>query len=446
MSRPSVFCLTHEDGSVLLPSLQTTILAKYSRSPDRAKDILKSVSEEEADKFNEKWVINYAHSSVAELATVPICFEGVSIIASKFIEQWPRAGYSEKSTRYQKFSGDSFVTPPGAPSTMKAHAAKYYAAYDSLYPKVLKRCAELMGLDPNDPSVLSKPKVKARAFDNVRYLLPAGTGTNVAAVMNLRDARYLVSAARGHRNTEFKELGELAHEAVSSLCPSLMKEAYPDEFEPKIVSIGPRFGELGTETILGPSPGVVLRDITNNGFEKVKDFVQTRYGMSWDTFSKHMDIRGNKQVPSAFKSVRIEFDVVMDYGAYRDLQRHRRMEQYSEPLTPYIGYVVPDDITGTDMEGEYRQAMELIKLYDDETVVNDSDLLQYVIPLGYLHRSTFSMDLRELYYIVELRTKPQGHISYRRIAYDMYKLAESKIPELMKWCRAIEPDAIGEHN
>jgi thymidylate synthase ThyX len=194
--KTEVFCLTGPDGRLLPPAVQATVLAKYSRSPLSAREIVSQLTPEDADKFQEKWVIDFGHSSVAELAMVPICFEGVSIVASKFLESFQRPGYSEKSTRYQVFSRDSFITPPGAPATMKKFAARFYDAYDSLYPKVLKRVSEITDKSPEDRMV------KARTFDNVRYLLPAGTGTNLAWVGFARDARYMVSAARGHRNPE----------------------------------------------------------------------------------------------------------------------------------------------------------------------------------------------------------------------------------------------------
>ena len=135
----------------------------------------------------------------------------------------------------------------------------------------------------------------------------------------------------------------------------------------------------------------------------------------------------------------------MDYGAFRDLQRHRRCEQYVEKLTTEYGYVIPDDIKNSEIETEYCEAMDRVASYADESVIYDSDLIQYIIPLGYLHRSRFQMDLKELYYIIELRTKSQGHISYRRIAYEMFELAKTKWPELMQWCRAVKPDEIGAH-
>lgn len=442
-----VFCLTDGDGRLLPPAVQSTVLAKYSRSPEPAREILKGLTEEEADKFQSKWVISYNHSSVAELSSIPVCYEGVSIIASKFLESYPRMGYSEKSTRYQKFSRDSFVTPPGAPASMKQFAARFYDAYDRLYPRVLRRVAELMGKDPGDPKSLEDRTVKARAFDNVRYLLPAGTGTNLAAVGNLRDFRYLIQSARGHNNPEFRALGEATFSAVSAICPALVQKADPDEFEPQVKSLGslprsfdPRRPDWYVEVHrphLLPDPKLVQKS-----FESV---VADRYGMSWSALCKHMESRGRRQVPKLFRTVKLSFDVMMDYGAYRDLQRHRRCDQYAEPLTPSYGYLVPDDIAGTDMEPEYRRVMEEVSLYEDDAS-DDPDLSQYIVPLGYLHRTVFDVDLQELYYIGELRTQPQGHISYRRVAYEMVKKARDLYPELMQWCGAINPTNIGIHS
>ncbi len=442
--RTEVFCLTGPEGRILPPSVQATVLAKYSRSPLSARDLLKQLTEEEADKFQSKWVVGFGHSSVSELASIPVCFEGVSIVASKMIESWQRGGYSEKSTRYQVFSKDSFVTPPGAPDTMKKFASRFYEAYERLNVKVVRRVAELVGDNPDNP----KRTTTARAFDNVRYLLPAGTGTNVAAVLNLRDVRDMISVMRGHANPEFAKLGDAVHDAAIELAPALIKHTDPNSFELPIKSLGFVQG-IGTGN-LEPSVKVhrphLMPDpkLEQASFESL---VADVHGMSWSTFCKHMETRpAYSEVPKVFKSIKVSFEIMMDYGAYRDLQRHRRCEQIAEPLHTNYGYVVPDDILGSDLELEYRAAMDSINSYGDENVLHDVELMQYMVPLGYLHRSMFQMDLRELYYIVELRTKPQGHISYRRIAYQMYELVKERWPQLLQWCRAVKPEGIGEHH
>ena len=437
-----IFCLTGPDGKLLPPAVQATVLAKYSRSPLSAREIVSGLSSEDADKFQEKWVVGFGHSSVAELASVPICFENVSIIASKFLESFQRPGYSEKSTRYQSFSGDSFVTPPGSPRTMKEYASRLYAAYDSLLPRVAVAIATKTGKSPDDRVV------KARAFDNVRYLLPAGTGTNLAWVGNARDVRYMISSALGSTNPEIQAIGSAARAAVKEFCPVFVKDAEADAFEPRISSLGSVSGKFDPR-----SPDWYV-DIHKKhlmpGSDKVRASFESSladmYGMSWTAFAKHMESRGKRAVPKIFRTVRMAFDIMMDYGAYRDLQRHRRCEQYAEPLTPSYGYMVPDDIAGTEMEAEYRAAMDCVAHYADDAVVHDADLSQYMVPLGYLHRSVFEMDLAELYYLTELRTQPQGHISYRRVAYGMFEEGRAVHPELMQWCRAIRPDEMGEHH
>lgn len=440
-TKANVFCLTGEGGQLLHPAVQATVLAKYSRSPLSAREVVAGLTAEEASRFQDKWVISYGHSSVAELATIPLCFEGVSIIASKFLESWQRAGYSEKSTRYQVFSRDSFVTPPGAPTTMKQFASKLYDAYDSLLPKTTELIASKTGKSPDDRTV------RARAFDNVRYLLPAGTGTNLGWVGNARDIRYMISSAAGSTNPEIRAIGMATLEAVSSMCPVFVRDIEPDSFEPQVKSLGrasPKFNFISPTWYVDVYRPHLLppADLVQKSFESA---LADMYGMSWSAFCKHMDSRGKRAVPKIFRTVRIAFDVMMDYGAYRDLQRHRRCEQYSEPLTPNYGYLVPDDIAGSALEPEYRAAMESVSSYEDDRVVHDTDLVQYIVPLGYLHRSVFEMDLAELYYLVELRTQPQGHISYRRVAYEMYSIASAIYPNLMKWCRAVRPDEIGEH-
>ncbi|MCX6822344.1 MAG: FAD-dependent thymidylate synthase, partial [Candidatus Aenigmarchaeota archaeon] len=315
-----IYCIKTEDGLLLHPSIQATVLAKYSRSPDSARNTYLGLSEEEADKFHSKWTISYGHSSVAELAVIPLCFEGISMIASKFIEKYQRAGYSEKSTRYQKFSRDSFINPTGN-TTLSNFINRYYDAYEELYPLALENASKIMGGASKDLS-----KVKARAFDSIRYLLPAGTGTNLAAVMNLRDIRYLISEAKGHSNPEIRKIGESVQKAASDICPSLIGEVLEDNWEPKLVYL---------KSSKNTGSGVRLLNHNPDNNLQFRKFLWDNYSISYDQLDELMKTRGNRRVPQAFRMIDVVLEITMDYGAYRDLQRHRRCEQFSEILTPY---------------------------------------------------------------------------------------------------------------
>jgi thymidylate synthase ThyX len=444
-----VFCLLDEDGRILPPAVQATVLAKYSRSPLSARDLLHNLKDDEADKFQEKWVVEYGHNSVNELAVIPICMENISIIASKFVESFPRGGYSEKSTRYQKFNSNSFVTPPGLSNSLSNFSKSFYDAYEEMTPEMTRICAEKM--EPlRDSSSISQwnKKITARVFDNLRYLLPAGTGTNVACVLNMRDARDLICQSRGHMNPEIRAIGDAVCEAVSRIAPSLIKHTEPRFFNLPVKSLGDPIPFKSVEkswTVQFSKYGYHGDPLSVQ--EWFKNCVWNLHGMDWSTFDRFMQERSSWEgVPDIFNRVRISFDILMDYGAYRDLQRHRRCNQMKELLGTNYGFLVPDDIIGSSLESRYKDIMGRASSFSSDEIKHDPEILQYVIPMGFLHRSEFDMDLQQLYYMVELRTKPHGHISYRRVAYEMYEKAKSQFPELMKWCRAIPPSEVGIHH
>lgn len=459
MKELDVFVLTGPDGKLLPPAVQATVGAKYSRSPLSAREIVQSVTPEDAEAFQEKWGVSYGHSSVAELAAMPYSFEGVSIIASKFLERYQRAGYSEKSTRYQSFSADSFVMPNEFHPALRDAAHVLYHTYKELNGPVVEHVARLVAKtsDKSVQELLFSSAVKARAFDNLRYLLPAGTGTNLMAYLNARDARYMMSDLLGSTNPEFQAIGQKMVVAAKQMAPVFAMGVKPNSFELPIKRLSrsdanpdlrlPKFSDskgknqwsvgLLTEMRHGP---LIQEDFWGD--------VDTRHEMNEIEFGAHMETRGKNPVPEIFKTVPISFEITMDYGAFRDLQRHRRCEQYVELLGPNLGYLVPDDLIGTEFESAYRSAMDRAQAICQmllESGAATPEQVQYACPLGFLHRSLFQMDLRELYYVVELRTQPQGHISYRRVAYRMYELAKQIYPTLMPWCRAVKPDSIGEH-
>ncbi len=447
----NVFALVDDDGRLLDPATQATVLAKYSRSPLSAKQIVMQVTPDDAQAFQKKYGVDYGHSSVAELATIPYCFEGVSIVASKFLERYQRAGYSEKSTRYQVFSPDSFVEPEGTHPMLRQAAEILYKAYAGLEKPILEHVAKLVArtalAGEGWENLVKSPTVKARAFDNLRYLLPAGTGTNLAAVLNARDARYMMGDLLGSTNPELQNIGRKMVLASTDVAPVFAMGVEPRTFEPSIVSLGPLSDSIRNEWHVFVESRRNRDEASDIEFEFWTN-VRDRYGMTKKKFDDLMSSRTNSQVPDIFKTISMTFDILMDYGAFRDLQRHRRCEQYVELLGTKYGYLVPDDLVGTEFESTYRDAMDRSSAIVDKLVnacLISREVAQYGIALGFIHRSMFQMDLKELYYITELRTQPQCHISYRRVAYRMYQHAQNMFPSLMKWCRAIDPREIGVH-
>ncbi len=438
MRKADVFALLGSDGRPLRPATQASVLAKYSRSPDSAREILAKTTDEDGEKFQQKYDVEWGHSSVGELANIPFCFENVSILASKVLETSQRGAYSEKSTRYQKFSRDSFVEPPDGHPSIRDAANVLYDTYERLQKPFMEAVRELSDMYGAKESV-----VNARVFDSLRYLLPAGTGTNLAAVWNARDARYMIGELQAHPLAEIHRLGEALKASAHDVAP-VFANGVGVPFEPQ-------GGGLGLRGSIKP----VLCHVRDplGQVEEFWEHVLDWYGMSPDRFSSFMGARGKRQVPKVFRTLRVRFDIIMDYGAFRDLQRHRRCDQFVAPLTSQYGTAIPDDAIalgfGQHFVDAYEECLSILRPLQD---VGDPNQ-QYALPLGTNHRSIFFMDVQELYYIAELRTQPQGHISYRRIAYDMFETAHdawegvcgTEVVNPMKWCNAIKPQGVEQH-
>ena len=134
------------------------------------------------------------------------------------------------------------------------------------------------------------------------------------------------------------------------------------------------------------------------------------------------------------------FDTLMDYGAFRDLQRHRVCTQINQELGVDNGYEIPRDLPEAGLLDEYQEVMEKAKAAHEIIADDFPSEAQYVIPMAYRKRTLFRMNLRELFHIVELRTKSGGHFSYRALVYEIYEQVKTKHPSLLKSMRAVKMD------
>ena len=128
------------------------------------------------------------------------------------------------------------------------------------------------------------------------------------------------------------------------------------------------------------------------------------------------------------------FDILMDIGGLRDMHRHRRCIQTIQSFTNLHGYEIPELLADSDLRQPYEQALQGAHAAFDRLSHADipeaNATAQYVLPLGTRCRSLFKMDFAEALYISELRSAPQGHISYRRVAWEMYQAIARQHPAL----------------
>jgi hypothetical protein len=149
------------------------------------------------------------------------------------------------------------------------------------------------------------------------------------------------------------------------------------------------------------------------------------------------------ELPRAFQSGTFTFDIYMDIGGFRDMHRHRRCIQLFQGYNTH-GYDMPDLPGNGELEVTYLRIMAQVNRNIQEYMRASEDfnpnlgLAAYLLPLGMKRRFIMKMDFAELAYIAELRTGPAGHISYRQVAYDMFKLVEKKHPDLTRTLRVTD--------
>jgi thymidylate synthase ThyX len=151
-------------------------------------------------------------------------------------------------------------------------------------------------------------------------------------------------------------------------------------------------------------------------------------------FDEYMKRMGRHDPPMReLEHVYYTFDTLVDYGAFRDIQRHRICTQTNQPLTTANGYDVPQEIIDADLEKQFRAAMESARHAYEKISERFPKEAQYVIPLAYRKRTLFTWNLRELYHFIKLRSGKEGHISYRRVAWELYNEVKRVHPMLAKY-------------
>ena len=137
-----------------------------------------------------------------------------------------------------------------------------------------------------------------------------------------------------------------------------------------------------------------------------------------------------------FRGGLFAFDIIMDVGAYRDLHRHRRCQQFRQAFSTPLGFETPKAIQDAGLAGEYEAAMREALACRDSLPLSGSD---YLTPFGARFRFLFKMDLAEIEYICRVRSSVKGHFSYRDVAWRMKLKLEELEPELGRLVQATPP-------
>ena len=387
--------------------------ALYSRDPGKVKDKIAKVKEAGPGKFMARYYVGYGHKSIGDCGTTTIFSEQISILAAKVIQDWPLYNGQESSTRYLDFSKMEIVNPIGTKAAGKIQE-KWMKIYNESLEVVkahLKQqhpCAE-----GENPSTHEKA-INARAFDICRSLLPAGVTTMVAWHTNLRQSADHLKNMRHHPLNEIKEIAEDITESL--------KEKYPNSFSHEKFDTEEKYMKLHQyELSYAPYKKITSFKYTSRldlaGLKKYKNILSERPKMT--------------ELPHQIRSYGdVVFEFPIDFGSYRDLQRHRSAVMPMPLLTTKIGFH-PWYLEQFPKEYAKKIKAEIQGLAKEIQALKCSDFdRQYYIAMGFQVGLTIYSPLPSAIYISELRSGPMVHPTIRPIAQMMSDSLKKLIPYL----------------
>ncbi len=430
-----------------------------------------------AQSFYDRILDGYGDDSIGELGGAHLAIENVSMLAAKRLED-ARIGGSplEKSTRYiyfdQKVNGEYlYYREPNL--MISAYRDLYTETCNMLfetYSKLIPPLTEIMELRFPPSEEISKGAYKAalraKVLDCLRGLLPAGTLTNMGIYGNGRFFEALIHRLHCQKLTELQEIGKRAHEELAKVIPSFVRRSdihhhthkkyaeFSGEMHEKLKIItdthassikkSKERGVFLVDYDAGAVSKVAAMLLFTHSNQSIGDLRRCAKMLTDEELASILDAacdaRENRRhkSPRALEHAEYTFEIVADFGAYRDLHRHRMLTQERQLLNCEYGYDIPIEIQGTEMEVIYCEAMKKAKSAFDAIASELPEEAQYVVPMAYNVRWYFKLNLRALQWLCELRSTPAGHPNYRYIAQAMAKAVIEVHPQFERFFKFVD--------
>jgi thymidylate synthase ThyX len=470
LDRP-VFALVN-----LPETVKGALFARYSRYPGTLRRLFLDEFAEDlaggaefdsgegarAAQLYERIFLGYGDDSVAQLGGAHVACEWVSNVLTKVLQR-PRLGaYLEQSTRYIAYD-TPIPTPPGGFRYYRdAELGREYTQamdeifgiYSAALPVVIAWAAEEFPRGDDAPPAAHARAIKAKALDLLRGLLPASTLSHMGIFATGQTYEQLILHLLAHPLPEAHQLGEQILAELGHVIPSFVaRVARPDRggewvrYLQERRSAGERWARRlaidsdGVSSGDGGGAGPSVRLLRVEGdeddllaallFEQSGvDDASIREGLlGLDAAERRRllaDLIGERhnrrhRPGRGFEALRYRFEIVADYGAFRDLQRHRLLTIQWQSLTPDLGAEVPEQVELAGVGDEYRRALDRSRSEFERLV--EAGLPQaapYALCLGYRIRFVLDLNARAAMQLIELRSGREGHPSYRAVAHEMH--------------------------
>jgi thymidylate synthase ThyX len=474
--------VTELDGPVFalvnLPeTVKGALFARYSRYPGTLRRLfLEEFADsvptggtwdgregERAAQLFERVFVGYGDDSVAQLGGAHVACEWVSNVLTKVLQRPRLAAYLEQSTRYIAYDapmpggGYRFYRDPELGPEFAAAMDGLFETYASALPRVRAWVDGTFPRTEGEPPAARARAVGAKALDLLRGLLPAASLSHMGIYASGQAYEQLILHLIGHPLPEARRYGELLLRAVQAVMPSFVARVErPDrggawaEHLTERRAAGERWAaRLGLDAadpedarpsvrllhVDGDEEGLLaalLFEAAATGEERTREAVlalgaEGRAALLADLIGERANRR--HRPGRGFEALRYRFEVVSDYGAFRDLQRHRMLTVQWQGLTPDLGAGVPEELVAAGEGDAYRAALERSEAeYRRLVAAGHVAAAPYALCLGFRIRYVLDLNAREAMHLIELRSGREGHPAYRAVAQQMHALIAERHP------------------
>lgn len=465
--------LTDSEGSVyafkdnLSPQTIAAAMARLSRRGDDMRitlldEFIGAAGKDE--KLLQRVITAFGDDSVQQLVGQHVVVEGASNLLTKKLEWGRLASYLEQSTRYiyfdqkDKDGNYKYYVPSHFDKKTKQSYVQIMDTIFDTYSDMVRSLTEHIRsnseVSEEERDGAWRSATRAQACDAIRAVLPVATKATVgifgsgqaieSLIMHLQsdplpEARstgdkllnevrkvspvFYERADKPDRGGAFVAYRSQTAKEVKELASKNLPDTYSSDFEPvKLDSVWPR-NELDVVSD-------ILYEHSDLPLEQIKEeTAKWSYDKKLEVFNTYMGDRLNRRhrPGRALEKIHYSWDLVCDYGIFRDLQRHRMVDDLGwQLLTPRYGYEVPSLVEEAGLSDKFEKCFDLsLELYSILQSAGYEYEAQYATLLGHRMRWKVTFNAREAFQMLELRSSPQGHPGYRKLAQEMHeKIAE----------------------
>jgi thymidylate synthase ThyX len=412
-----------------------------------------------AERLYARVFSDYGDDSVAQLGGAHIACEYVSNVLTKVLEWGRLMAYLEQSTRYVPYTDKLHerwryhvpdeIVPGQLRDTYVGTMDATFEAYARWIAPMQDYFARRYPKSASDSDAVHRAAIRAKALDTLRGMLPAATQSNVGIFGTGQGFEALLIRMRANPLSEVRTCADQMLAELRKVIPAFLTRVDQPErggrWSEYFAGIRKELDEIAMDlAAVEPEPRdeVTLTDFDPQGETKV--VAAALYAFSDLPDDQLLDIAGRlspderlsilrayvgrrtnrRHKPGrAFERTSYRFDVLTDYGAFRDLQRHRLLTLEWQPLTPRHGFVQPEAIAEAGALDDWNRVMERsAALYDSMIAAGLNAAAPYAVAMAYRVRFYMDMNAREAMHVLELRSAPQGHPAYRRVCQQMHTL------------------------